>query len=425
MVSSRSRCAVALLIVVLCPAQVSRAQDAYGKGWALPIDGVDLDAISDNFGLGYPAYPYEGVWHCGFDIPGSGPPTPSAVRAVAGGKVELYSPGGWDYGGASGSNYAIVVRTATVDGKTAHIGYGHLGRPKDADGRPLTDDRVRSLPLREVKAGEVLGELGDFRSAPHLHLFIYFDPAAPSHLPSRGYGKQALPRPKEVSTDGVRSYGGWWDPIGWMRTYAPASGLAPPTPAPILVLDRSGSMSGVQDELNRHAEQCVDGLLARTSRMAVVNFQGADSATVDAPLCGDRSRILKAIREPSLRGGGTALYDAVIEAVKEARRADESALLIAMTDGEDNSSRASLGQAIQWASTYGVRCCVISFAGGSDPYGLTGSDHIRSLRDLCTRTRGVYITAREFTPSMLLDKVETFQRVEIKASPVKRNPPAF
>ncbi len=201
---------------------------------------------------------------------------------------------------------------------------------------------------------------------------------------------------------------------------------APPRiSAPILVLDRSGSMSGVQDELNRHAEQCVDGLLARTSRMAVVNFQGADSATVDAPLCSDRSRILKAIREPSLRGGGTALYDAVIEAVKEARRADESALLIAMTDGEDNSSRASLGQAIQWASTYGVRCCVISFAGGSDPYGLTGSDHIRSLRDLCTRTRGVYITAREFTPSMLLDKVETFQRVEIKASPVKRNPPAF
>lgn len=111
-----------------------------------------------------------------------------------------------------------------------------------------------------------------------------------------------------------------------------------------LLVDSSGSM--------RHkrgvAIQALMGMvqaLNSEDRVFVVNFN--DSAYLDQDLTSERHSIQDALNRAEARGG-TAMYDAVIAAADHLgkTRACNKRVLVVVTDGEDNSSRKSLQQAI-------------------------------------------------------------------------------
>jgi Mg-chelatase subunit ChlD len=179
--------------------------------------------------------------------------------------------------------------------------------------------------------------------------------------------------------------------------------------APILVLDRSGSMSAALQELNAKAEQCVEVLLGRAPVMAVVNFRGRQSANVDASFADGRDLVLNAIRDPSEGSGGTAVYDAVIGAVNQARAGGQKAMVILMTDGEDNESRTQLGDAIVAAQRQGVPCVVVGFC--------RDEQHRSQLDALAKRTTGWFFTPEQFDPVQFARDWVEFAEAHKKADP--------
>jgi hypothetical protein len=230
----RSHTLLGFLVAVVSFPPVIEAQETYGKGWTAPLDGIDLDTVANNFGLEYPAYPFSGKWHCGWDVLAA---QYSEVRAVADGQIVLCSPGGWDLWESSKCNYAIVIRVPATGDAAAYVGLGHLLRPKDAKGKPLSDEAIRHFRIGEtVRAGEIIGQLGAYGDKPHLHMFVYFDPTNADAPPSGGYGRQPLPRPNSSLYAGVLSFGSWRDPRGWMRHVEAGGTAVAEQPHPISIL---------------------------------------------------------------------------------------------------------------------------------------------------------------------------------------------
>lgn len=118
----------------------------------------------------------------------------------------------------------------------------------------------------------------------------------------------------------------------------------------IIVIDRSRSVASCREDMEQGATTVADLALEAAGRVAVVNFADQGMGAVDAALTGDRGAIVSAIRTPSITTGGTALYDAIIGAVRHAERAGVRAVLAVLTDGEENSSSADLRKAIREAS---------------------------------------------------------------------------
>lgn len=188
--------------------------------------------------------------------------------------------------------------------------------------------------------------------------------------------------------------------------------------APIFVLDRSGSMDAVQGQLNQQAEACVDYLMSHVSAMAVVNFNGAGTATVDAPLTKDRDRIVHAIRYPSQTSGSTAIYEAVVKAVDEAVAARQKAMIILLTDGANNSGRASLRDAIAAAQRRDVPCMTVGFC-------RPGSQEEADMLELAHKTAGIYYHTSNFDVRRFVQDHITFSRARRDTNPVDVAPPVF
>jgi Ca-activated chloride channel family protein len=103
-----------------------------------------------------------------------------------------------------------------------------------------------------------------------------------------------------------------------------------------LVLDRSGSMRGMMDEVYNAALHSVE---AGTPEDETFILAFDDRIDMVRPFTTDHASLVKAIREISA-GGSTALYDAVRQGLQELRQGrHQKKVLIVVTDGDDNSSR--------------------------------------------------------------------------------------
>jgi Ca-activated chloride channel homolog len=150
-----------------------------------------------------------------------------------------------------------------------------------------------------------------------------------------------------------------------------------------VVIDNSGSMRDKRPAVNQAAINLVKASNPR-DEVFVVNFN--DEYYLDQDYTA-QVRLLQEALERIESRGGTALYDAVIasgEHLKKNGKLDKKVLLV-VTDGEDNSSRESLEQAVRR----------LEYDNGPTVYtiGILGSEKQRRARralvELAERTGGV------------------------------------
>jgi VWFA-related protein len=134
-----------------------------------------------------------------------------------------------------------------------------------------------------------------------------------------------------------------------IRSFAAESDL--PLRLAILV-DSSNSIRGRFQFIQEAAIEFInDAMRQGVDRAMLVSFDSA--AEVQEPLTNDTSKLANTIR--NLRaGGGTCLYDAIVVAsrdhfMKDQPRAGFRHAIVILSDGEDNSSRYSRDQALEYA----------------------------------------------------------------------------
>lgn len=135
-----------------------------------------------------------------------------------------------------------------------------------------------------------------------------------------------------------------------------------------IALDVSGSMQDKVDEVTDALKHFLE-LLEPEDEVLVLMF--SDDVRVVQDFTSDRRRVGRII-ESLTPQGGTALYDAVIEAVRRVAPAPaESKAVVLVTDGKDTSSLASFGDAREAARRAEVP--VYSIGIGHEEGGLLGA----------------------------------------------------
>ncbi len=151
-----------------------------------------------------------------------------------------------------------------------------------------------------------------------------------------------------------------------------------------MVIDRSGSMSGQPLQDAKTAANIFVNQMAANDRAAVISF--SNTVIVDQAFTSDKALLTQTINA-LIAGGGTAIYDALIEAVRQMDTQTGRKAILLLTDGEDVSSSATLQQAISAAVQSGVPVFTIGL-------GLTsGSLAEQSLQQIATSTSGRYYFA--------------------------------
>jgi Ca-activated chloride channel homolog len=123
-----------------------------------------------------------------------------------------------------------------------------------------------------------------------------------------------------------------------------------------LCFDVSGSIEGAKlQQLERAANAFLQGL-TRRDKIALVTF--AREVDVKQPLTGDFEAFRRALGEIKA-GGSTALYDATLKTVNLREKNDSRAVIVVLTDQQDNASVTTQKQAIEAAErsdviAYGV-----------------------------------------------------------------------
>jgi Ca-activated chloride channel homolog len=139
-----------------------------------------------------------------------------------------------------------------------------------------------------------------------------------------------------------------------------------------LVFDVSGSIAGAKlDHLRQAANAFVDGLTPR-DKVALVTF--AKDVKIQQPLTGDFTLFRRSLSGIQA-GGQTALFDAMLRTISLRERNDRRAVVLVLTDQQDNASEATLKQAVEAAErsdviAYGVLADEGSAAAG--PGGMGG-----------------------------------------------------
>jgi Ca-activated chloride channel homolog len=161
-----------------------------------------------------------------------------------------------------------------------------------------------------------------------------------------------------------------------------------------IVIDDSGSMKSKRQAVNSAALTFV-----KTSnpqdQVFVVNFN--DSPYLDTP--GDFAanvEELKAALDKIDSRGGTALYDAVMASLDHVKRGNrDRKVLLVVTDGEDNSSRYTFSELLNYAQKSNATIYTIGLLGDEEPDGLfklhgRGPHQAQKiLRQLAVATGGV------------------------------------
>jgi VWFA-related protein len=141
-----------------------------------------------------------------------------------------------------------------------------------------------------------------------------------------------------------------------------------------LCFDVSGSIAGGKLQQLEQAADAFVGGLTRRDKIALVTF--AQTVDVRQPLTGDFDAFRRAVSDIKA-GGQTALYDAALKTVSLREKNDNRAVLVVLTDQQDNASTATQKQAIEAAERsdvigYGVLADDESSRGGFGGFGGMG-----------------------------------------------------
>jgi len=154
-----------------------------------------------------------------------------------------------------------------------------------------------------------------------------------------------------------------------------------------MVLDRSGSMSMVIDDVYKAALHTLEASRPEDESFVIV-FN--DKIDLVQDFTSDRKALQHALRKVAA-GGQTALYDAVYTAINHIRKGKyrKKALLV-VTDGADNSSETSYRELLQVAKESEVQIHVIGFFGDAMRFGSAFQDSpaVDKLSQLATVTGG-------------------------------------
>ena len=118
-----------------------------------------------------------------------------------------------------------------------------------------------------------------------------------------------------------------------------------------ILIDTSNSIRDRFRFQQEAATNFINSVMRGQDKAVIVSFDTAAEAVTD--LTGDTNTLEKAIRD--LRpGGGTSLYDAIYYACKDKLMQDQPLYkfrraMVILSDGEDNESRMSRGQALEMA----------------------------------------------------------------------------
>ena len=150
-----------------------------------------------------------------------------------------------------------------------------------------------------------------------------------------------------------------------------------------LVLDRSDSMVGQKNtDLEVAASQFIS-LLQPMDLGEVVNF--SDNVEVTQAFTPDKTLLTQAIQGQFSRfDGNTSLYDGIYQGVGDTAKQGGRAAVIALTDGQENTSSHALSDVLQAAKRNSVPVFTIGL--GSDADGVT-------LGSIAAQTGGIYAFA--------------------------------
>lgn len=209
-----------LLFLGLLTVSLLWAGELTSTGFIYPLKGGLSVLRHGDFGTSFSeGYGHPGKWHCGVDWAA---PVGTPVYAVADGVVMKISHLGWSENEDSETartNFAYLIEHRLADGKSFFAVYGHLKRPWELEAG------------QRVKAGQLIGFVGPWKKAPHLHFAIFMAEDGRGDYPESAYGMQPLPRPEKRLIAGVTAYpsvkeaevhpGFWFDPGEFLRRRFP------------------------------------------------------------------------------------------------------------------------------------------------------------------------------------------------------------
>ena len=155
----------------------------------------------------------------------------------------------------------------------------------------------------------------------------------------------------------------------------------------VVMLDTSGSMTGSLDLLRAAAEQFVIRLLP-ADKGVVGAFN--DKIQFAGTFTSNRDELVGSLRDLDY-GNPTRLFDAIDASLDQLRGKEGRRAILVFTDGEDTSSKASMGRVLDRARTEEVMIYSI----GLESNMVIGSQRIRTrpdrgLRKLSDETGGGY-----------------------------------
>jgi VWFA-related protein len=165
-----------------------------------------------------------------------------------------------------------------------------------------------------------------------------------------------------------------------------------------LLLDSSASMTYSMTHASKAAAEFVDKALKDGDRCSVTAIQ--DVPRRKLTLTADRMEIAKAVRGITPQGR-TALFDALISAVRELKDEKNRRAIVVLTDGSDTGSNYSYDDAHKAASAAGIPIYFIAYEGAAEPRDL------EQLRFLAAETGGFLATA---TQQNLIAKYEAIEK---------------
>jgi hypothetical protein len=213
-----------LMYLSLLFATPAAAQDQCGvvTSIAFPVDPAAFHVAQD---FGTPSPRHQGRYHNGEDwYGGRGTSYGQPVRAIADGRVTYSAPTGWGRDGG-----VVIIEHTFPDGSIAYSMYGHM---EQTDTHPF--------PARYgcIKAGDIVGTVGNARPAPHLHFEIRTNQP---DLPGAGY---TATLPDELGwrkpSQFVQNWTTWLSPAHVWHLDAGDNLIAPPLELPdhsLLFLD--------------------------------------------------------------------------------------------------------------------------------------------------------------------------------------------
>ncbi len=199
-----------------------------------PVDRSVFQLVQD---FGVPSARHQGRYHTGEDYYGGRGSLGMPVSAVADGRVTYSAPSGWGRDGG-----VVILEHSFPDGSIAYSMYGHM----------MSTD-VYPFPERFacVRAGDVVGAVGDVRPAPHLHFEIR---TSSPDTPGAGYSPEVPTLLGNLQASKfITNWQTWLNPAHRWHLQLPDD--TRPTAPPLLLND--GSMLVLTSDRIRYAS--VDG----------------------------------------------------------------------------------------------------------------------------------------------------------------------